>query len=95
MKERDIRRQILDYLALRGIPAWLTHDERHRPAAPGVPDITGVMRGGRRIDIEVKRPGERTTIDQAMFAARISEAGGMVLVATCVEDVQEKLDARR
>ncbi len=96
MKEREIRRQILDYLALCGVTAWLSHDERHRPAAPGVPDILGVMRGtGRAVAIEVKRPGERATEAQAMFAARISEAGGLVLVATCVEDVKAKLYARR
>ena len=91
MKESDIRKQIMDYLALRGVVAWLSHDGWHRPSAIGVPDILGILKGGRFLAIEVKRPGERTTQAQAEFAARISEAGGLVLLANGIEDVVGRL----
>jgi hypothetical protein len=35
MKETDLTRQILDYLAHRNVVAYATHDAKHRPATVG------------------------------------------------------------
>lgn len=59
----------------------------------GQADITGVVLDGRRLEIEVKRPGQKPTEDQIRFGRRITEMGGIWFVATSVEHCIEQLDA--
>lgn len=47
----------------------------------GVSDIVGMLRGGRFFAIEVKRPDEKPTAEQAAFLALVREAGGASGVA--------------
>lgn len=47
----------------------------------GLPDIVGMLRDGRILAIEVKRPGEKPTEEQADFLAMVREAGGLSGVA--------------
>lgn len=47
----------------------------------GLPDIVGMLRDGRILAIEVKRPGEQPTEEQAEFLALVLEAGGVSVVA--------------
>lgn len=53
----------------------------------GQADISGVLRGGRRLEIEVKRPGQRQSPAQVAFQQAIEALGGLYVVATSVEDV--------
>ena len=62
----------------------------------GVSDIIGILRYppfdlGRFLAIEVKRPGNKPTLDQEAFLEGIRSNGGMAFVATSVDDVREKL----
>ena len=93
MKDKDIRRAIRDYLLLRGIRSWLTHDERHRPASVGISDIIGVQAGtGRFVAVEVKSARGKATQGQSKFLTDIRAAGGIAVVASCIEDVNRALD---
>jgi len=58
---------------------------------PGQPDITGQLRDGRRLEVEVKREGERPTDDQQAVLDAVNGAGGVGFVARSVEDVAEAL----
>jgi len=61
---------------------------------PGTPDISGVLRGGRALGIEVKRPGTgRVTQIQASYARAAQHLGALYCLATCVEDIAPVLDA--
>lgn len=49
----------------------------------------------RFLAIEVKRPGEKPTPDQAAFLEAVQAAGGIGIVATCVDDVASALGGGR
>ena len=98
--EKDIQRAILDYLALfpQKCFAWRANtgamkiDNRHvRFGIKGAADITGVLAGGRRLEIEVKRPGRKPDMHQRAFGESITRLGGLYLVATSVDDVRAVL----
>jgi hypothetical protein len=67
-----------------------------RFGVPGQADITGIIggrHGGRRLEIEVKRPDRRNRLspEQKNFAAMIRRMGGIHIVATSPEDVRAVL----
>lgn len=84
MKEKDIVNAIKKALNERG--AWVvkTHGSPH---LAGLPDILCCYQG-RFVAIEVKRPETRHTVTarQAAFLEAIAAAGGVVGVATSVEE---------
>jgi len=60
----------------------------------GMADITGQLTDGRRLEIEVKRPGKRPTGDQVAFIAAVNKAGGVAGVACSVEDAFAIVEGR-
>jgi hypothetical protein len=58
----------------------------------GVSDILGVLPGGRALAVEVKRPGGKPTPSQADFLREVSQAGGLALVITSVEEIRAALE---
>lgn len=58
---------------------------------PGLADITGMLKGGRFIAIEVKRPGEEPTKAQLEFLETVSAYGGLSGWITDVEQVNRML----
>ena len=52
---------------------------------PGQADITGLLRGGRRLEVEVKVPGGRQSADQLAFQQEIESFGGLYILAFDVE----------
>ena len=97
--EREIQRVILDWLRLKGIPAWrnnvgaVTAGARFiRFGVKGAPDILGCLPPhGRLLCLEVKRPGHAPTPEQYDFLRRIERAGGLAAVVTSLEDVMAVL----
>jgi hypothetical protein len=88
--ETQIAKEIRDVLLLNGVDCWITHDMRHKPLLKGMADISGIQIGtGIRVEVEVKRPGEKTTADQDAFLARINAAGGIAFIATSAEEAME------
>jgi hypothetical protein len=76
--------------------AWLgpVGAERYvRFAFKGCSDILGMLKGGRFLAIEVKRPGVDPTGDQLEFLGRVHRGGGLAFVARDVDDVVAKLAA--
>ena len=101
--EKDIQRAILDYLAYRKIFAWANKTQgtfdpvrkvfRAGTTAKGIPDILGILPGGRFLGIEVKRKGNYASPDQKDFIARAEALNAACFVAYSVEDVQKRLDS--
>jgi hypothetical protein len=99
MKESHVQRQILDYLALKGIfhyrqnsgafaiPETANHARRFfRAGVPGVPDIICVIKG-QFVGIEVKAPKGKQSEHQKEFQRKIEAAGGRYVLAHSLEDV--------
>jgi hypothetical protein len=84
VREGDITRGVVDYLALIG--AWSLKVHGHLGQRPGVPDVLACLRG-RFVGIEVKRPGGRLSPRQIDELAAIVQAGGVALVADDVDQV--------
>lgn len=102
MKESDLKRAILDFLKLYGIFAWNTrnvgvYDPRRGRYIPapcrGVPDIIGVLPGGRMIAVEVKVGRNKPTLWQEVFLQELSSRGALVVVAYSLDDVKRALEA--
>ena len=58
----------------------------------GVPDIVGMLRDGRLFALEVKRPGEKPTEEQAVFLAMVNDAGGLAGVVCNWMEAKKLLD---
>jgi len=99
ISELDIQKQILTWLKLNGIFAFRVNtmgvplpNGKFRPSPmKGIPDIIGVLPGGRALFIEVKRPGGKTSKEQDEFLAVADIAGAEVLVAESLEYVIRNL----
>lgn len=58
---------------------------------PGSADITGILRGGRRVEIEAKTGAGRQSEQQKRFQAMVEQFGGCYVLARCVGDVEKAL----
>lgn len=99
--EKDIQGAILEYLHARRVYCWKEHSagipmdngKRFMPIGlKGKADILGIIKGGRFLAIEVKRPSGRTSPAQEEFLRNVNENGGLGFVAKSVDDVIEKLE---
>lgn len=52
----------------------------------GQADITGIIRGGRRVEIEVKSDRGPSTPGQVKYGEMIVAHGGLYVVARCLDD---------
>ena len=57
----------------------------------GQADITGIMLGGRRVEIEVKVGRDKQKPDQKNYQSVIERMGGLYVLARSVDDVREAL----
>ena len=62
-----------------------------RFGVPGQADLTGILPGGRRLEIEVKSDTGRQTDDQRNFQNMIERFGGLYVLARSVDDVRRAL----
>lgn len=53
----------------------------------GFPDIHGMLKGGRAVYIEVKRPGGRVSEEQQEFIDKVAAHGAVAFIAYSVDDV--------
>lgn len=65
-----------------------------RFAEKGQADIIGYTDEGLFIAIEVKAPGKKRTIteEQEAFLSGVRQAGGLAILADCLEDVMKALE---
>ena len=98
--EKAIQKEILAWLGRWRPDAWVVRINSGGAringqfvrfnTEPGTPDILLCV-AGRFVGIEVKRPGELPTAAQRACHARIEAAGGIVVVADCVTEVEAAL----
>lgn len=92
-KETEITNSIRSLLKQFGIFHYKNHGGLG--SAPGLPDITGVLKDGRGFWIEVKTQRGKLSPKQKKFIENINLAGGIAFVARSIDDVIDKLDLRR
>lgn len=63
-----------------------------RYAFTGCSDILGQLVDGRFLAIEVKRPKEEPTADQAAFLAKVADNNGVAFIARSIADVKAALE---
>jgi hypothetical protein len=94
VKESEIQKQILDYLALRHIfhyrnnsGAFKREDGHfYRFGATGSPDIVCVI-NGQYVGIEVKAPKGKQSEHQKAFQEELERAGGIYILAHSLDEV--------
>ena len=70
-----------------GVPVRLV-----RFGVPGAADLSGILLGGQRFEIEVKSASGRQTPDQKAYQAMIERMGGLYVLAYSVQDVAGGLE---
>lgn len=104
--EKDIQREICDWLYSKGYFFWRSNNipvfgrsndgvKRFR-ALPkytprGLPDII-IIKQGRFIALEVKRPGMKLRPEQAEFGTKLTLNGGFYHMVTSLGEVEKLLD---
>ena len=58
---------------------------------PGQADLTGILPGGIRLEIEVKGPHGRQSREQQAFQRMIGRFGGVYVLARSVDDVWQAI----
>jgi Holliday junction resolvase len=89
MKEKEITTQIRNVLKLYGVFHWKVFQSLG--ATPGVPDILGILPGGRMLAIEVKTERGKLSPHQERFIKNINDNGGLAFVARSFDDVVRTL----
>lgn len=101
--EAQIRNAIMDWLRLNRLKAWI-HDSmgvwskergcylrrNGRHMIRGLPDIHGVLPGGRFFAIEVKTATGRVSPEQKQQIQEINDAGGLAFVARSLKDLEDR-----
>lgn len=62
-----------------------------RYGIPGQGDDTGMLRGGRRLDVEYKAEGGRLSDDQIAFGEAVNGGGGLYICARSIDELMEGL----
>ena len=98
--EKALRDAILQYLNFKGVYAWKQNTGAMylegrfiRFAAPGMPDIIGIMPDGRFLAVETKATG-RVTAHQKAFLDNVRQRGGIAILAYSVDDVARAVEDR-
>lgn len=97
LKESDVQKTILDYLALKGIFHYRSNTgvvknksgHLYLFGAVGSPDIVCIYRG-RYIGIECKGPKGVQSEAQEKFQTMVERHGGVYILAYALEDVVER-----
>jgi hypothetical protein len=85
VSEKSITNAILKWL--NSIPGCYARKTLGGISNPGEPDISGCL-NGRRLEIEVKAPGNKPTVLQERALKRWRESGAMSGVAWSLEDAK-------
>jgi hypothetical protein len=96
--ESAVVRACLDYLAAIGVFAWRVNNVGiFRDNAfvfhgtPGVPDIIGILPGGRWLGIECKSGKGKQSPAQVDFQKRATKAGGVYLLTRSAAELAEQI----
>jgi hypothetical protein len=94
--EQELTRAIVERLnAIPGVCCWRANAGVSRSGGRfvrfgvvGQADISGLVRGGKRVELETKLPGGKwkVTAEQLAFGARITDLGGLWAVVRSVDE---------
>ena len=70
---------------------YALHLAGQAPSGKGYPDLHGMLAGGRYFALEVKRPGETATDEQARFLDVVRAGGGIAAVVRDFAEVARAL----
>lgn len=70
---------------------YVLHLRGAEPIGKGYADLHGMLPGGRYFALEVKRPDETATPEQATFLSAVREGGGIAAVVRGFEDAARAL----
>ena len=98
-REQEIVKAILQYLAANRILAWRVTTGAHvatykgtsrlvRFGTPGMPDIAGVLPGGRALFLEVKARHGRLNPHQQRMISWLLATGALVAVVRSIADTR-------
>lgn len=59
---------------------------------PGAADISGIIRGGKRLEVEVKTGTGAPSLAQKRFRAMIEAMGGLYVLARSIEDATSAVE---
>lgn len=96
-RESAVQAAVLGCLRAHGVLCWPMQRERagYRRAShigfKGIPDIGGVLKGGRAVFVEVKRGIEKPSPYQVAAHEMLRAQGALVFTAWGVEDVEPGL----
>src|SRR4051794_33690092 len=100
-EEKTLQLEILRQFATRpelrlwrantGVAVPLGTDHVVRFGVRGQADLSGIVRGGRRLEIEVKSPRGRRSPQQVKWGEMIARFGGIYIVARSVNEVHAAL----
>ncbi len=99
MREADIQRQVLEFLAAMRIPTlrvnsgriWAGNGRILKFGAQGFPDLLAWPGRGITLAIEVKCPGAELSPEQIVWAHKLRDKGIPFIVARSVEDVAARI----
>lgn len=102
LPERDIQNEIMRVFGTRSdMRLWRSNvvvahkgGRTVRSGIVGQADLSGIIAGGIRLEIEVKSPTGRQSPEQAAWQKMIERFGGIYVLARSVEDVWAALIAR-
>ena len=95
LSEHEIQSQIMDYLSREKIPHWRANVTRKYNTTFGLKgqgDITGILKDGRRLEIEVKDHKGKLSPEQIEFGDMIKRNNGVYILARSLDDVIRALD---
>lgn len=100
-RERDVMNDILRWSAGRtDLRLWrinngtfLTPDMNRvvQVGLPGAADLSGIINGGRRLEIECKSKTGKQRKEQVAFERMINRLGGIYVLARSVKDVEDAI----
>jgi hypothetical protein len=88
-RRRFVRFGIAGQADIIGWVRWCGRLKAARYPIPVATDCASCC--ARFLAIEVKRPGQSPSATQATFLELVRQAGGLAVVATCVDDVRQAL----
>lgn len=90
-RTNDLTNAIENYLKLQGVMAWrqnnLAAPNRRFNGRRGVPDISGILPGGKFIGIEVKTGKDKMSEYQISFRDESTAQGAVYIEAHTIDDV--------
>lgn len=92
MNEGKVLRRCMEYLEIRRVLHWRSNNGAVRGkrfhGIRGVPDIIGILPGGRFLGVECKSDKGKQSPEQVEFQKKVEKLGGLYVLARAVTDLQ-------